>query len=152
MRGLKFRGGYHDFVLDKGGLTVFPRLVASEHHLEFSHALNSTGNEQLDCLLGGGLTPGTNTLLIGPSGVGKTTTAVRCMLAALERGEKATYYLFDEGLKTLLTRSSALGMNLRPHIESGDLNIQQNRPRRTVARRIFEQGPRRHRTNQFYLR
>ena len=128
MRGLKFRGGYHDFVLDKGGLTVFPRLVASEHHLEFSHALNSTGNEQLDCLLGGGLTPGTNTLLIGPSGVGKTTTAVRCMLTALERGEKATYYLFDEGLKTLLTRSSALGMNLRPHIESGALNIQQIDP------------------------
>ena len=53
-------------------------------------------------LLGGGLVPGTNTLLSGPSGIGKTTTAMRCMLAALERGEKGTYYLFDEGLATLL--------------------------------------------------
>jgi circadian clock protein KaiC len=65
---------------------------------------------------------------MGPSGVGKTTTAVGCMLAALERGAKATYYLFDEGLKTLLTRSMALGMDLRPHIESGALNIQQIDP------------------------
>jgi circadian clock protein KaiC len=110
MRGLKFRAGYHDFILDKGGLSVFPRLIASEHHLDFPDALYSTGNRQLDALLGGGLATGTNTLLIGPSGVGKTTTAVRCMLAALERGAKATYYLFDEGLKTLLKRSSAMGM------------------------------------------
>jgi circadian clock protein KaiC len=128
MRGLKFRGGYHDFILDKGGLSVFPRLVASEHHQEFAEGLKSTGCKELDDLLGGGLTPGTNTLLMGPSGVGKTTTAVGCMLAALERGAKATYYLFDEGLKTLLTRSMALGMDLRPHIESGALNIQQIDP------------------------
>jgi circadian clock protein KaiC len=128
MRGLKFRGGYHDFILDKGGLSVFPRLVASEHHSEFSEGFNSTGCNELDHLLGGGLTPGTNTLLTGPSGVGKTTTAVRCMLAALERGAKATYYLFDEGLKTLLARSMALGMDLQPHIESGALKIQQIDP------------------------
>ena len=50
------------------------------------------------------------------------------MLAALERGEKATYYLFDEGLATLLTRSAALGMDVRPHIQSGPLNIQQVDP------------------------
>ena len=36
-------------------------------------------------MLGGGLTPGTNTLLMGPSGIGKTTTSIRCMLTALER-------------------------------------------------------------------
>ena len=35
----------------------------------------STGSPELDLLLGGGLVPGTNTLLLGPSGVGKTTTA-----------------------------------------------------------------------------
>lgn len=128
MRGMKFRGGYHDFILEKGGLSVFPRLVASEHHVEFTEGFKSTGSKELDELLGGGLTPGTNTLLTGPSGVGKTTTAVRCMLAALQRGAKATYYLFDEGLKTLLTRSMALGMDLRPHIDSGALNIQQIDP------------------------
>jgi circadian clock protein KaiC len=128
MRGVKFRGGSHDFTLDTGGLSVFPRLVAAEHHADFSPAPKSTGTAELDALLGGGLVRGTNTLLIGPSGVGKTTTAVRCMLAALERGENATYYLFDEGLATLLARSSMLGMKLQPHIDAGRLDIVQIDP------------------------
>jgi circadian clock protein KaiC len=128
MRGVKIRGGYHDFVLDTGGLTVFPRLVASEHHAAFDPVAASTGSIELDLLLGGGLVPGTNTLLLGPSGVGKTTTAIRCMLAALERGEKATYFLFDEGRATLLARSSMLGMDLRSHFESGALTILQVDP------------------------
>jgi circadian clock protein KaiC len=128
MRGVKFRGGYHDFVLDTGGLTVFPRLVAAEHRTKFDPRPVSTGNAGLDTLLGGGLVPGTNVLLNGPSGVGKTTTAIRCMMAALDRGEHATYYLFDEGLGTLLARSEALGMNLRPHLESGLLTLRQIDP------------------------
>ena len=31
MRGTHFRGGYHDYVIRRGGLTVFPRLIAAEH-------------------------------------------------------------------------------------------------------------------------
>lgn len=123
MRGIKFRGGYHDFVLDTGGLRVFPRLVAAEHHTAFDPTAATTGSTELDLLLGGGLVPGTNTLLMGPSGVGKTTTGVRCMLTALERGETATYFLFDEGIATLLARSAMLNMDLAPHIASGRLSI-----------------------------
>ena len=128
MRGMKFSGGYHDFNLDKGGLTVFPRLVAAEHHKDFASTPVSTGNAELDLLLGGGLVPGTNVLLSGPSGVGKTTTAVACLIAALERGDAATYFLFDEGMGTLLARSAALGMDLRPHINAGNLVVQQIDP------------------------
>lgn len=128
MRGIKFRGGYHDFVLETGGIQVFPRLIAAEHHASFDATGRSTGSPELDLLLGSGLVPGTNTLLLGPSGVGKTTTAIRCMLAALERGESATYYLFDEGLATLLVRSAMLGMDLAPHIEAGRLTITQIDP------------------------
>ena len=72
--------------------------------------------------------PGTNTLLSGPSGVGKTTTAVGCIRAAMERGSKVTYFLFDEGLATLLSRSAALGLDLRPYLERGLLDIQQIDP------------------------
>ncbi|HEY8610968.1 MAG TPA: ATPase domain-containing protein [Roseomonas sp.] len=128
MRGIKFRGGYHDFILDTGGLTVFPRLIAAEHHEGFDPRPVSTGNEGLDALLGGGLVPGTNILLSGPSGVGKTTTAISCVVAALERGEHATYYLFDEGLGTLLARSEALGMNLHPYVATGQLTLRQIDP------------------------
>jgi circadian clock protein KaiC len=123
MRGIRFRGGFHDYVLDTGGVRIFPRLVAAEHAGEFTPVTRSTGAAGLDALLGGGLVAGTNTLFVGPSGVGKTTIVVRCMLAALERGETACYYLFDEGLGTFLARALALGMDLRPYLKNGLLTV-----------------------------
>lgn len=128
MRGIKFEGGWHDFLVDTGVLEVFPRLIAAQHQTVFEGPLKSTGIEQLDSMLGGGLSAGTNTLLLGPSGAGKTTTAVKCMLSALERGEHAAYFLFDEGVTTLLARSRSLGMSLDDHIESGRLVIHQIDP------------------------
>jgi circadian clock protein KaiC len=128
MRGIKFRGGLHDIVLDTGGITVYPRLVAAEHHREFLATAKSSGVDELDELLGGGLVPGTNTLLMGPSGVGKTTTAICCVLAALERGERAVYFLFDETLGTLLSRAHALSLPIKDYFESGQLIIEQVDP------------------------
>ncbi|WP_345815381.1 ATPase domain-containing protein [Paraburkholderia sp. PREW-6R] len=128
MRGIKFREGYHDFSLDTGGIEVYPRLVAAEHHADFPTAMMSTGTSGLDALLGGGLIPGTNALIIGPSGVGKTTTVVSCLIAALERGERCVYYVFDETLSTLMIRCNALGMFLAPHVESGLLTLRQIDP------------------------
>jgi circadian clock protein KaiC len=123
MRGIKFRGGDHDIVLDTGGLSVFPRLVASEHRVQAAFEAVTTGIPKLDELMGGGLPYGSNTLFNGPSGVGKTTTAIACVLAALKRGEKAAYYLFDEGLSTLIIRARALGLDIAPYIESGHLRV-----------------------------
>jgi circadian clock protein KaiC len=128
MRGVKYRGGFHDFAIQTGGVKVFPRLVAAEHHREFADSLLSTGLPTLDEMLGGGLSPGTNTLLSGPSGAGKTTTAIRAALTAIERGERAAYYLFDEGVATMLARSRALGMDLEPHLESGAFQVFQIDP------------------------
>ncbi|MGI4718693.1 MAG: ATPase domain-containing protein [Janthinobacterium lividum] len=123
MRGIRFRGGYHDYTLDTGGITMFPRLVAAEHLRDFVPAVRATGADGIDTLLGGGLVRGTNTLIVGPSGIGKTTVSTRCLLTALERGEKAAFYLFDEGLGTFFARSAALGMELRPFLDNGQLAI-----------------------------
>lgn len=123
MRGIRYRGGYHDFEIERGGLMVYPRLVAAEHHMDFNDDVVSTGSSEFDALLGGGLVPGTATLFNGPAGVGKTTAAVQCMVAALERGEKAAYFLFDERLPTLLKRCATLGMDLGRHIDAGSLMI-----------------------------
>ncbi|WP_375428253.1 ATPase domain-containing protein [uncultured Sphingomonas sp.] len=127
-RGRKFRGGYHDYRIETGGLRVYPRLVASEHGVSFAPAPVSTGVAELDRLLGGGLVPGTTTLLSGPAGVGKTTTTVQCMVAALERGDRAAYFLFDERMPTLLSRTAALGIDLVRFIEAGRLLIRQVDP------------------------
>src|SRR3954470_19447857 len=67
MRGIKFRGGEHDFVLDTGGLSVFPRLVAAEHRLLTGLKVVGSGVPMLDDLMGGGLPCGSNTLFTGPS-------------------------------------------------------------------------------------
>ena len=123
MRGVRYRGGYHDFEIERGGLAVYPRLVASEHGVRHDMEFVSTGSQDFDALLGGGLVVGTATLLTGPAGVGKTTTTVQCVYAALERGEKAAYFLFDERAPTLLARSAALGMDLQPFIDAGRLAL-----------------------------
>jgi circadian clock protein KaiC len=123
MRGVQFQGGYHDLEIKRGGLCVYPRLVAGEHESADGGEPVTTGSEELDALLGGGLVPGTATLLTGPAGVGKTTASVQCMVAALERGEKASYFLFDERAPTLMTRSAALDMDLQPYLGSGQLQL-----------------------------
>jgi len=128
MRGMKFQGGSHDLTLKTGGMKVFPRLVASEHHQTFDPTPQTTGTPELDAMLGGGLCPGTNTLVMGPSGIGKTTTAVSCMMSALRRGEAASYFLFEEGVATLLSRSTQLGLDIAPALASGQLEILQIDP------------------------
>ncbi|MDN7181161.1 circadian clock protein KaiC [Caballeronia sp. SEWSISQ10-4 2] len=128
MRGIKFREGFHDFTLETGGIDVYPRLVAAEHHATFSSEPVSTGAHGLDAMLGGGLIPGTNALLIGPSGVGKTTTVVCCLIAALKRGERCVYYLFDETMGTLMMRSKSLGMDLSIYLDNGLLTLHQIDP------------------------
>lgn len=123
MRGIRFRGGYHDFQIERGGLRVHPRLVAAEHGNSYDDTPLPTGSEHLDRLLGGGIVPGTATLLSGPAGVGKTTATVQAMVSALKHGHKASYFLFDERLPTLLKRSRSLGMDLAPFIADALLEI-----------------------------
>lgn len=123
MRGIRFRGGYHDYTLDTGGIVIYPRLIAAEHVRDFTPQVGSSGSDGFDALLGGGLVRGTNTLMVGPSGIGKTTLTTRCLLAALERGERAAYYLFDEGLGTFFARSIELGLDPRPYLADGQLTI-----------------------------
>lgn len=128
MRGVSFRGGYHDFVIQTGGALVFPRLVASEHGGAAAKATVPSGIEELDLLLGGGLSRGTSTLLIGPSGSGKSTLAAQWVIAAAQRGEPAAIFSFDEATDTFLTRMDGLGLGLRELHEAGRVRLQHNDP------------------------
>ncbi|MDA9411700.1 MULTISPECIES: ATPase domain-containing protein [unclassified Bradyrhizobium] len=128
MRGIRFRGGYHDFIIEQGGLTIFPRLVAAEHHRSFTGDFTPSGNAELDQLLGGGLERGTNALLIGSAGVGKSSVALTYAIAAADRGEHAVFFAFDEGRGTVEARARTLGLNLDKHIDSGKIRFQQVDP------------------------
>jgi circadian clock protein KaiC len=128
MRGIQFRGGYHDFSIVPGGLEIYPRLVAAEHHTDFSEEYTPSGNAELDKLLGGGLERGTNALLIGAAGVGKSSLALSFVMAAVKRGEHAVYFAFDEGRGTLTARSHTIGLDIGPAIAAGTLRVQQIDP------------------------
>ena len=128
MRGIDFRGGYHDFKIARGGLEIYPRLIAAEHHADFTGSFTSSGNAELDQLLGGGLERGTNVLLIGAAGVGKSSLAMTYALAATQRGEHAVFFAFDEGSGTMQARARTIGLELGPALASGKLHLQQVDP------------------------
>lgn len=128
LRGLKYRGGDHDYEIRTGGIEVYPRLVAAEHRTNVEHTVVSTGNPALDSIFGGGLTRGTSVLFSGPAGAGKTTTALSCVEAALRRGERCAFYLFDETLSVMLQRATALGIDVHRYVEDGQLELQQLDP------------------------
>jgi circadian clock protein KaiC len=128
MRGIDFRGGYHDFIIETGGVRVFPRLVAAEHHKPFEGALIPSGSSELDALLGGGLERGTSVLLVGGAGVGKSSIAVTYAVSAASRGHRVAMYAFDEGLGTLFARAAGLGIPLQGYVDEGRVSIQQIDP------------------------
>jgi circadian clock protein KaiC len=142
LRGLDFRGGYHDFRIVTGGMRVFPRMIATEHRGPRNGGIVESGVPELDALLGGGLIRGTSTLLMGPAGAGKSIVATQYATSAAARGQHAMVYLFDEQDGTSLVRADALGLPLRSHLEGGRITLQQVDPAQ-LSPGEFIQGVRR---------
>jgi circadian clock protein KaiC len=91
-RGVRFRGGYHDYTIRRGGIEVYPRLIASEHRPAVAMERLASGVAQLDALLGGGIERGTSTLIVGAAGTGKSTLATQFVAAAAARGQNAALF------------------------------------------------------------
>jgi circadian clock protein KaiC len=127
-RGKDFRGGYHDYKIARGGLRVFPRLVASEHVAPVLQEKLPSGIEKLDQLMGGGIEKGTSTLFVGSPGTGKSTVALQFAIAAANRGERASVFVFDESISTLVTRCASMGMDIEGHMASGLIHLRQVDP------------------------
>ncbi|MDE2060897.1 MAG: AAA family ATPase [Bradyrhizobium sp.] len=124
-RGQSFRGGYHDFVIEHGGIQVFPRLVAAEHRVGFAGTILKSGISELDSLLGGGLTAGSSSLIVGPAGTGKSLLVLQFLAASVRRGERAGLFVFDEELGLLISRAKSLGIDLEAMRNDNKLFIEQ---------------------------
>ncbi len=142
-RGVKFRGGYHDYIIDRGGLEVFPRLVAAEHRQHNTSAKLASNIPELDSLLGGGIEEGTSTLIVGAAGTGKSTLAAQFAAAAAARGQRAALFVFDESPQTLLTRCSSLRVDLAPGRPGWRCHAAADRSGRADAWRVHARHPRR---------
>ncbi len=128
LRGQAYQGGYHDFAIVEGGVLVFPRLVASDHHGPAVTGTLASGLAAMDKLLGGGLDRGTSTLVIGPSGAGKTLTALLFAAATVREGGCAAMFVLDEDVRLLTTRACGIGVDLPAMVASGRLILEQVDP------------------------
>ncbi len=128
LRGVNFRGGYHDFTIRRGGIELYPRLIAARDRGDGGDGLLASGIAEIDALLGGGLDLGSSTLIMGPAGVGKSTLATQYAVAAAERGERSALFIFDESRRSLLKRSTAVGMDMTKSLQSDLITVQQVDP------------------------
>ena len=131
IRIVKFRGvaaveGFHDFAIRRGGIAVFPQLrVRANPDARVRKDPLTSGLPELDQLLGGGLSWGSSTLIIGPAGTGKSTLASQYIYA---EGVRSAAFLFDERLASFVSRSDAIGMQMTEHIAAGAVSVDQIEP------------------------
>lgn len=128
MRGIDFRGGFHDFTIEKGGVTVFPRLAAVEHEASKMKGVVRSGLPELDALVGGGLERGTTTMIMGPAGVGKSSLSLQFATSAAAAGERITFFIFEEHRTVFLKRAASLGFDLPSLISQGLVMVHQIDP------------------------
>ena len=128
LRGLRFRGGFHDFRIKTGGLAVFPRIRVDHRPDGAERRLVPSGSDEMDRLLGGGLQAGTSLLITGPAGAGKSVLATQYACAAVGRGEPVRFFLFDERLHTFRLRAEGLGLDVAQAVDDGMLSLQQVEP------------------------
>jgi circadian clock protein KaiC len=128
LRGARFRGGYHDFNIEMGGLAVFPRLIAADHRQDFVKGEALSNVPELDELLGGGLSRGSSTLILGPAGCGKSSIGAQFAAASAKRDERAAIFVFDEILETYISRAAGIGTDIRHYMDDGLITMQQVDP------------------------
>jgi circadian clock protein KaiC len=128
LRAVKFREGFHDYVIATGGLSVFPRMIAADHRAQFRPGSVSSGIKELDALFGGGLDRGTTTLILGQAGTGKSSLALQYALHMADQGEHSMIFTFDETRSVMLSRAKGLGFKLEKAIDDGMITVQQVDP------------------------
>lgn len=144
-RGASIIPGKHHFRITSDGITVFPRIECgvSVHPRDDVHeARASIGHDGLDRLLGGGLPGASATLLLGPTGSGKTTLGLQ-FLARASVGEPALMLGFYETPARLRLKARSIGLDLDRLIEEGALELLWFPPAENVADEVLQEVVRR---------
>jgi circadian clock protein KaiC len=128
LRAVKFREGFHEYVIATGGLSVFPRMIAAEHRAQFRPGSVSSGIKELDALFGGGLDRGTTTLILGQAGTGKSSLALQYAQHMADQAEHSMIFAFDETRSVMLSRAKGLGFKLEKAVDDGMITVQQVDP------------------------
>ena len=130
MRGAEFQSGWHDFAITAEEIYVFPSLIAEEHKGQRLREAVTSDVAELDDMLCGGLVRGTSAMILGPTGVGKSSLALQYANVAAARGEHVAYFAFDETKDTLLDRANGLSMRAADAIDAGTVYWERINPTR----------------------
>ena len=126
LRGSAHLGGKHSFVIAEPGITVYPRLETIPPPPDTQAPVGkriATGIPGLDELMGGGIHAGEATAIVGPSGTGKTATALHFVVQGLAEGERCLFVSFQESASQLVEKAALFGWDLATPLASGRLKI-----------------------------
>ncbi len=108
LRGAGYQTGRHPFLIGGGGLTVFPNVKYAPPEGGKAERL-SIGVDGIDRMTDGGLLRGSTTLLLGPSGTGRTVLGLHFLAEGARRRERGILFSFEEGVSQLMTDAKSLG-------------------------------------------
>jgi circadian clock protein KaiC len=124
MRAASHLPGKHSLRIGPDGVEVFPRIeTQATHPITSRPGRVPSGIPGLDGLMNGGARSSDATLLMGPSGVGKTIFSLRWIAEALEQGERALYVSFQDTEPQLLALAASFGWDFSEAMKSGQLVI-----------------------------
>jgi circadian clock protein KaiC len=133
LRVVKYRGTFHGtneypFLIGESGLSVLPITSLRLDH-DVSTQRISTGIPSLDAMLGGrGYYRGSSILVSGAAGTGKSSIGATFIDAACRRGERCLIFAYEESPEQLIRNMGSIGLDLRPWIRKGLLEIHASRP------------------------
>jgi circadian clock protein KaiC len=129
LRVVKMRGGphvpgRHTFQIGDHGIRVFPRIetLIPPKGTTVAERIRS-GIPGLDELMAGGMKQGDATLVMGPSGVGKTTLGMRWLAQGLEQGHRCLCVPLQDSTDHLTEMAAVFGWDFEAARASGQLVI-----------------------------
>ncbi|MBV8086169.1 MAG: circadian clock protein KaiC [Chloroflexi bacterium] len=127
LRGVNFLRGTHAMSITQDGIELFPRLEALSAAAAAPPGSRrdrlAFGISGLDDMLHGGLLSGSMTMILGAPGAGKTISGIHFLRQGLVCGERVALVTFNETPDELMEKSEAVGQDLRPYVNNGQLRI-----------------------------